>query len=257
MDLTLSGSVAVVTGASRGIGVAVTRSLLREGCKVIGIARGSMPEDEDLRNHAGFSYLRADLSDLDAIEALAAVLPGRIDVLVNNVGSAPPRPGGFGSIADRDWLSTLTLNLLAAVRMTRTVLPRIPPGGAVVNVASENSKLADPLVMDYSAAKAGLLSFTKSLSKELGPKGVRVNSISPGPVATDLWLGAGGVAEQVAAATGGRAEQVRAGAESAMPTGRFTRPEEVADLIAVLASPRFGNVTGSDFVIDGGMRPTI
>lgn len=176
---------------------------------------------------------------------------------MNNVGSAPPRPGGFESITDQDWLGTLSVNLLAAVRMTRTVLPRIPSGGAIVNVASENSKLADPLVMDYSAAKAGLLSFTKSLSKELGPKGVRVNSISPGPVATELWLGPGGVAEQVAAATGGRAEQVRAGAESAMPTGRFTRPEEVADLIAVLASPRFGNVTGADFVIDGGMRPTI
>ncbi|MCC2033198.1 SDR family oxidoreductase [Microbacterium allomyrinae] len=257
MDLILSGRVAVVTGASRGIGVAVTRSLLREGCTVIGIARGPIPEDEDVRDQDRFSYLRADLSSPDAIEALAAALPGRIDVLVNNVGSAPPRPGGFESITDEDWTSTISLNLLAAVRVTRVLLPRIPSGGAIVNVASENSKLPDPLVMDYSVAKAGLLSFTKSLSKELGPTGVRVNSISPGPVATDLWLGAGGVAERVAAATGGSAAQVRAGAENAMPTGRFTRPEEVADLIAVLASARFGNVTGSDFVIDGGMRPTI
>ncbi|RZU65122.1 NAD(P)-dependent dehydrogenase (short-subunit alcohol dehydrogenase family) [Microterricola gilva] len=257
MDLTLSGRVAVVTGASRGIGVAVTRSLLREGCTVIGIARGPRPEDDDLRDQDGYTYIRADLSRSDAIEALADALPGRIDVLVNNVGSAPPRPGGFGSITDEDWTGTLSLNLLAAVRMTRMALPRIPSGGAIVNVASENSKLPDPLVMDYSVAKAGLLSFTKSLSKELGPTGVRVNSISPGPVATDLWLGSGGVAEQLAAATGGNPEQVRAGAEQAMPTGRFTRPEEVADLIAVLASPRFGNVTGSDFVIDGGMRPTM
>jgi NAD(P)-dependent dehydrogenase (short-subunit alcohol dehydrogenase family) len=257
MDLTLSGSVAVVTGASRGIGVAVTRSLLREGCTVIGIARGPRPEDEGLRDQDGFAYIRADLSRSDSIEALADALPGRIDVLVNNVGSAPPRPGGFGSIADEEWASTLALNLFAAVRMTWLILPRIPSGGAIVNVASENSKLSDPVVMDYSVAKAGLLSFTKSLSKELGPTGVRVNSISPGPVSTDLWLGSGGVAAQLAAATGGNPDQVRAGAEKAMPTGRFTRPEEVADLIAVLASPRFGNVTGSDFVIDGGMRPTM
>ena len=209
MDLTLNGNVAVVTGASRGIGLAVVRSLIREGCTVVGIARGPMPEDEDLRDHDGFSYVRADLSRPDAIEALADTLPHRIDVVVNNVGSAPPRPGGFASIAEADWLSTLSLNLLAAVRVTRMLLPRIPSGGAIVNVASENSILADPLVMDYSAAKAALLSFTKSLSKELGPRGVRVNSISPGPVATDLWLGAG---RRRRACRGGDWRQPRAGA---------------------------------------------
>ncbi len=257
MDLELDRSIAVVTGASRGIGLAVVRSLLGEGCSVIGVARGPRPEDPDLRDDTRFAYFSADLSDGGAIEALAEALPPRVDVLVNNVGSAPPRPAGFLSISEEAWLTTLTLNLLAAVRMTRLVLPRMARGGAIVNVASENAILADPLVMDYSAAKAGLLSFTKSLSKELGPQGVRVNSISPGPVATDLWLGAGGVAAQVATATGGSPDQVRAGAEQAMPTGRFTRPQEVADLICVLASSRFGNVTGSDFVIDGGMRPTI
>jgi NAD(P)-dependent dehydrogenase (short-subunit alcohol dehydrogenase family) len=257
MDLELNGRVAVVTGASRGIGLAVVRSLLGEGCSVIGIARGAKPQDDDLRDDDRFSYIGADLSDAGAVDALAGGLPAQVDILVNNVGSAPTRPAGFASIADEDWLKTMSLNLLAAVRVTRLMLPRMTAGGAIVNVASENAILADPLVMDYSAAKAGLLSFTKSLSKELGPKGVRVNSISPGPVATDLWLGSGGVAAQVASATGGSADQVRAGAEKAMPTGRFTQPQEVADLIAVLASPRFGNVTGADFVIDGGMRPTI
>ena len=253
MDLDLRGGTALVTGASRGIGLAIVRRLLEEGMRVVAVARHA-PEDPptgDVR------FVPADLSSPDGPLALADAVGERLDVLVNNVGSAPPRPGGFATIDDDAWQQTLDLNLLAAVRVTRALVGLMPSGAAIVNVVSENALLADPLVMDYSAAKAALLSWTKSLSKALGPTGIRVNSISPGPVATDLWLGHGGVADTISAATGATADDVRRGAEQSMVTGRFTQPSEVADLTAVLASPRFANLTGADVVIDGGLRPTM
>jgi NAD(P)-dependent dehydrogenase (short-subunit alcohol dehydrogenase family) len=129
--------------------------------------------------------------------------------------------------------------------------------GAIVTVSSVNAFLPDPLVMDYSAAKAALTNFCKSLSKEVGPKGIRVNTVSPGPVATDLWLGEKGVASTIAGASGGQADAVAKQAAASMVTGRFTRPEEVAQLVLTLASDRAGNVVGADFVIDGGLITTL
>jgi NAD(P)-dependent dehydrogenase (short-subunit alcohol dehydrogenase family) len=147
---------------------------------------------------------------------------------------------------------------MAAVRATRAALPAMLEAGrgSIVNVCSVNSVLSDPAVLDYSAAKAALASFSKALSKEAGPHGVRVNTVSPGPVATDLWLGADGVAARVGQATGARPEDVADGAARAMVTGRFTRPDEVADLVLLLASDVTGNVTGADIRIDGGLVPT-
>jgi NAD(P)-dependent dehydrogenase (short-subunit alcohol dehydrogenase family) len=125
-----------------------------------------------------------------------------------------------------------------------------------VNTSSVNAFLPDPFVMDYSAAKAALANFSKSLSKEVGPRGIRVNSISPGPVATDLWLSDHGVAAAVSRATGTKPEDVRHQEEHQTVTGRFSRPEEVADLVLILASDRTANVTGTDITIDGGLIPT-
>jgi NAD(P)-dependent dehydrogenase (short-subunit alcohol dehydrogenase family) len=130
-------------------------------------------------------------------------------------------------------------------------------GGVIVNVGSLNARLPDPAVVDYSAAKAALVNFAKSLSKEFGARGIRVNTVDPGPVATDLWLGPDGVAARVSRASGQRAQDVAAAAAAGMVTGRFSRPDEVADLVLLLASERTANVTGSDFVIDGGMVATI
>jgi NAD(P)-dependent dehydrogenase (short-subunit alcohol dehydrogenase family) len=129
--------------------------------------------------------------------------------------------------------------------------------GTIVNVCSVNSFLPDPVVIDYSAAKAALANFSKALSKEVGPAGIRVNTVSPGPVATDLWLGTDGVAATVAGAQGGEPDAVAAAAAAGSVTGRFTQPAEVADLVLVLASGRAGNVTGADFVIDGGLVTTL
>jgi len=182
----------------------------------------------------------------------------RIDILVNNVGGASARIGGFLSITDEEWQTTLNLNLMATVRATRSALPVMLAAGrgAIVNICSVNSVLSDPAVMDYSAAKAALASFSKALSKEVGPKGIRVNTVSPGPVATDLWLGDHGVAATVSRATGTRPEDVASDAAREMVTGRFSRPDEVADLVLVLASDVTANVTGADFRIDGGLVPT-
>jgi NAD(P)-dependent dehydrogenase (short-subunit alcohol dehydrogenase family) len=129
--------------------------------------------------------------------------------------------------------------------------------GAIVTVSSVNAFLPDPLVIDYSAAKAALSNFCKSLSKQVGPQGVRVNTVSPGPVTTGLWLAEEGVAATVARATGATARDVAKRAAGDAVTGRFTHPEEVADLVLYLASDRAANITGSDVVIDGGLVSTL
>jgi NAD(P)-dependent dehydrogenase (short-subunit alcohol dehydrogenase family) len=148
---------------------------------------------------------------------------------------------------------------MAAVRTTRAALPAMLAAGqgSIVNTGSVNSYLPDPAVMDYGAAQAALANFAKALSKEVGPHGIRVNSVSPGPVATDLWLGADGVAATVGAATGADPNDVASQAASQMVTGRFTTPEEVADLVLFLASERAANITGANFAIDGGLVQTL
>jgi NAD(P)-dependent dehydrogenase (short-subunit alcohol dehydrogenase family) len=189
-----------------------------------------------------------------AVEAHAG-----IDVLVNNVGAVRPRLAGFLAMTDEDWSWALNLNFLAAVRTTRAALPHLLARSAstIVTISSVNAFLPDPGVIDYSAAKAALTNFCKSLSKEFGPRGVRVNTISPGPVQTDLWLGADGVAATVGRASGTAAEDVVARQAADTSTGRFTYPQEIADLVLLLASGRAGNVTGSDILIDGGLIKTL
>jgi len=202
--------------------------------------------------------LEVDLADPGEPGRLVALAGDRIDILVNNVGSAPARTGGFLDITDEDWQTTITLDLMAAVRATRSALPAMLAAGrgAIVSVCSVNASLPDPAVLDYSAAKAALAAFCKALSKEVGPRGIRVNTVSPGPVATDLWLGDHGVAQAVSHATGARPEEVASQAARQSVTGRFSRPDEIADLVLLLASDRTANVTGADFRIDGGLVPT-
>jgi NAD(P)-dependent dehydrogenase (short-subunit alcohol dehydrogenase family) len=252
----LQGSVAVVTGASKGIGLAITRALVAEGARVVAGALHGSPE---LSAVDGVTALEVDLSTPDGPARLVEAAGERIDVLVNNVGAAPPRLDGFLAITDEMWHTTWNLDLMAAVRATRAALPVMLAGGggSIVNIASLNARLPDPSVMDYSAAKSALVSFAKSLSKEFGGRGIRVNNVDPGPVATDLWLGDDGVAARVSRAGGQSAAEVAAAAAAGMVTGRFSRPEEVADLVVVLAGARTANVTGADFVIDGGMVATI
>jgi NAD(P)-dependent dehydrogenase (short-subunit alcohol dehydrogenase family) len=262
MDLHLSDKVAVVTGASKGIGLAVARALVSEGARVVAGARRPSDELTELTASGRARYVPVDLSTPTGPAQLvdqAVKHFGRLDVLVNNAGAAHPRLGGFLSVSDADWEATMALDFFAAVRATRAALPHLLRSGSatIVTVSSVNAFLPDPMVIDYCAAKAALTNFLKSLSKEVGPRGVRVNTVSPGPVATALWLGQDGVAATVARAGGGQADAVVSQASTSMVTGRFTRPEEVADLVVLLASDRAGNVTGSDFVIDGGLITTL
>src|ERR1700679_2454432 len=247
MDLGLEGKVAVVTGAGKGIGMAVTRELAGEGALVVAGSRST-----------------------DTLEGLERVTPvavdleehGRVDVLVNNVGAVKIRTEGFLAVGDEEFEWAMQMNFFIALRTTRAALESMVEAGsgAIVNVASVNAFFQpDGGTIDYGAAKAALVNLAKSLSQEFGPQGIRVNSVSPGPVATDLWLGEHGVAETVAAATDTDAatarEQVIAGI-GGFATGKFTEPEEVAAIVAFLASPRSANVTGANYLIDGGLIKT-
>ncbi|GGL87609.1 SDR family NAD(P)-dependent oxidoreductase [Nakamurella endophytica] len=258
MNLGMDGKVAAVTGGSKGIGLAVVQALVAEGVRVAVGAREESPALKALASDGSVLTVPGDLSTGPGAERLVQrVLEtfGALDILVNNVGGVRPRPTGFLDVSDDDFRWAFELDFLSAVRMTRAALPHLlaRAPSSIVTVASVNATLPDPTVIDYGAAKAALVNFSKALSKEVGPRGVRVNTVSPGPVATDLWLGADGVAETLAASTGLDPTAVAAQAVSGSATGRFTRPEEVAHLVVVLAGPRAGNVTGTDVIIDGGL----
>jgi NAD(P)-dependent dehydrogenase (short-subunit alcohol dehydrogenase family) len=262
MELNLTGKVAVVTGASKGIGLAIARALAEEGALVVAGSLHGSPELDLLAERWRLHPVRVDLSTESGPAALVAEAVDRyehLDIVVNNVGAVRPRPEGFLSVTDESWASTFAINLFAAVRTMRASLPYLVQRSrsAIVTVSSVNAVLPDPLVVDYSAAKAALSSVCKALSKEFGPRGVRINTVSPGPVETDRGLGGDGVAAEVARAHGTTPADVRAGAAAESVTGRFTRPEEVADLVLMLASNRTSNVTGADFVIDGGLITTL
>ena len=264
MDLNLRDKVVVVTGASQGIGLAVARAFAEEGARVVAGARHSSPELDALGAGGAVVPMAVDLATPEGPAALvdrAVETFGGLDVLVNNLGAGAVR-SGFLSVSDEEWQRTLDLNLLSAVRACRAALPALVErgSGAIVNVASVNSFLPDPSVIDYCVAKAALASLSKGLSMEFGPKGIRVNAVAPGPVRTPFWVGPGGVADQIAEAAGtdreGALKIAAAGWGGLALDGFFTEPEEVATLVVLLASERLGNVTGSAYVTDGGLLKT-
>jgi NAD(P)-dependent dehydrogenase (short-subunit alcohol dehydrogenase family) len=264
VELHLAGKVAVVTGASRGIGLATTRALAAEGVRVVAAARDT---EGELGRAAGSAApgevrpFRVDLSDVDGPRRLidaAATMHGGIDILVNNVGGVARRSDGFLSITDEDWNWGLAMNLLIPVRTTRAAVPHLlrSGAGAIVNVSSVMAYQPDPDVYDYTAGKAALTNFSKALSMEFGPQGLRVNTVSPGPTLTGMWTAEDGILSAVKAATGIDGDAFVKEISSRTAAGRFSRPEEVADLILLLASDRAGNVLGADFAIDGGLVTT-
>ncbi|CAN5329238.1 SDR family oxidoreductase [soil metagenome] len=261
MNLNLAGKVAVVTGASKGIGLAITQLLVAEGALVIAGARTI----DSLASIAGVTSLSVDLTAADApgkLVDLALATHGKLDVLVNNFGALRLRLDGFLGTSDDEFEWAMNVNFYSALRAIRAALPPMieQGGGAIVNVASVNAFFhPDAGVLDYGAAKAALINLTKALSQEFGPKGIRINSVSPGPVNTELWLGDHGVASTVAGAAGIDADTARKNIVAGMggiPSGRFSTPEEVATLVVMLASDRIANVTGSNYVIDGGLIKT-
>jgi NAD(P)-dependent dehydrogenase (short-subunit alcohol dehydrogenase family) len=261
MDLKLRDKVAVVTGASKGIGLSVVRGLLAEGAHVVAGARSV----ESLRELERVTPVAVDLSSRDGPARLleeALAKHGRVDVLVNNVGAVRLRLEGFLGTSDDEFEWAMQVNFFSTLRATRAaIVPMLEQGGgAIVNVASVNAFFQpDAGTIDYGAAKAAVVNLTKALAQEFGSRGIRVNAVSPGPVSTDLWLGKGGVAATVAKATGVDPDTAREkvlASIGGIATGRLSTADEVANLVLFLASEQAANVTGSNYVIDGGLIKT-
>jgi NAD(P)-dependent dehydrogenase (short-subunit alcohol dehydrogenase family) len=254
----LSDKVALVTGGTKGTGKAIAERLQQAGATVIITAR---KHPGKFNEHLHF--ISADLSSsIGTQKVVEAVLEkyGRLDILVNNLGGSETKGGGFTVLTDEDWEDAIQTNLLAPVRLDRGFLPQmiLRQSGVIIHIASIQGKL--PLydsTLPYAAAKAGLINYSKSLSNEVSPKGIRVLTVSPG------WIMTGSSArmmERIAEssnATVAEATQNVMDALGGIPIGRPAQPEEVAELVGFLVSPRAGYLTGTEFVIDGGTIPTI
>lgn len=253
--------VVVVSGGTKGIGLAIVRRLRAQGSAVVTASRGGatdLPADDDL------TVVAADLATAVGVRRLAeAALDryGRVDALVNNVGVFTPRTS-FLDVTDDEWQYSYEVNLLSAVRLSRDVLPGMLEAGrgAIVTVSSVNARLPLPFVVEYSAMKAAVTNLTKALSEEFAPRGVRVNSVAPGPVRTPSWTADGGIAAAMAAQSGVSREQIL---ERDVPTsmaislGRMGEPDDVASVVLFLLSDEASWMSGSDVVIDGGMVKTV
>lgn len=261
MDLQLSGKTAVVTGASRGIGLAVVQALAAEGVRVVGGARTTTPDLKEAAARAVSVDLTTEQGATALIDAALDELGG-IDILVNNVGAGDVgqlRLGGFLDATNDQWDYLFDLNLFSAVWTTRAALPSLlDRKGAIVNTGSINSRIPATGPVGYSEAKAALAAFTKRISEEFGPRGVRANTVSPGVVGTPLWRDPQGFGAQVAAANGVDHETFLAALPEQIDIAsrRITEPAEVAALITFLVSTAAGNIVGADITIDGGTVKT-
>jgi 3-oxoacyl-[acyl-carrier protein] reductase len=254
MDLGLRDRVCVVTGASQGIGLEVSRRLREEGAQVLMVARG----EERLAEAAdglGADWLACDVTDPEADERIVATCAeqlGGIDVLVNNAGTSENKP--LDQLTDDDWRGQYELNVLAPMRLMRAAAPRMADKGwgRIVNVASSSGKRPSATNPAYSVAKAAQLSVSRVFADAYAGRGVLVNAVAPGPVGTPLWLDEGGLADQAAATEGISREEVLARAAAKVPLGRFGEPGEIADVVTFLCSERASNVAGAAWAADGG-----
>jgi NAD(P)-dependent dehydrogenase (short-subunit alcohol dehydrogenase family) len=253
MELGLRGKVAVVTGASRGIGRSVVDALLEEGVQVAAGARSV----ESLNGLEGVAAVGVDLAQPDGPARLVAAAVeafGGIDFLVNNVAAIRIHTDGFESTTDDDWQFAFDATFMSAVRTTRAALPHLRARrGAIVNVSSLNGRVPAVGGWEYSAMKAAMDNLTHALANELAPAGVRVNVVSPGPVRTDMQTAPGGAAWTAAERLGEPVEDYVARMEESLPIGRFAEPREVADVVVTVLSKQFSYVTGAVIDVDGAM----
>lgn len=260
MDLQLNDKVIIVTGAAAGIGQATASVLSAEGAVVVGVDR------DDVESGLGTegSAIRADLTDAASAPRITETVLkryGRIDGLVNNAGGLQLHSGFLG-ITEAQWLDTFQLNFHAARRMSQAALPALLAGngGSMVHVASESARLPSVFNSDYAAAKVSLLSMSKALAIEFTPQGVRSNVVTPGMTRTPLYERPGGFGDQIAQALGtDRESAIDEVVTTLRPllTGHIGQPDDVARVIAYLVSPLSKQVTGAEWVVDGGALPQI
>jgi NAD(P)-dependent dehydrogenase (short-subunit alcohol dehydrogenase family) len=242
MDLGLADSICLVTGSTGGIGLETAKILRAEGAIVVTTGRGG-------------GDLQADLSEAGEPERVVRETVerhGRLDVLVNNVGYSEIRK--LEDVTDEVWQASFEINLMSAVRATRAALPGMRERGAgtIVNVSSTAAKRPSTGMPDYSVMKAALLSFSRLVADLHAKDGIRCNAVTPGPTATEAWLGTGGLADQQ-----GERDEVLAKVAAGRPLGRLAQPVEIATVIAFLCSPRTSYVTGAAWSADGGTVPII
>jgi NAD(P)-dependent dehydrogenase (short-subunit alcohol dehydrogenase family) len=246
MDLELREKVCIVTGSTSGIGLEVARQLAAEGAVVVTSGRRD--------GGIGDLHVVADLAEPGEPQRLvAATLEryGRVDCLVNNVGGAAVR--SLAELSDEDWQRSFELNLMSAIRATQAALPSLREHrGAIVNVSSTSAKRPSATLPEYSVMKAGLLSFSRLVADVYAKDGVRCNAVTPGPTATEAWLG-----EQGLAAQQGDRDAILEKVGAGRPLGRLAEPDEVAAVIVFLCSARASYVTGAAWSADGGTVPII
>jgi 3-oxoacyl-[acyl-carrier protein] reductase len=254
MDLGLEGKVCVVTGASRGIGLAVGRRLCAEGARVLFVGRNVQALVE-AAGECGGDYLAGDVTDPEVDERIVATCAeqmGGIDVLVNNAGTSYAR--ALDKLTDDDWRAQYELNVLAPMRLMRAAAPRMAArgGGRIVNVCSSAGKRPSLTNAAYSVTKAAELSLSRLFADSYAADNVLVNAVAPGPVASPLWTAEGGLADQNAEAKGISREDALKAQTAKVPLGRFAEPDEIADVIVFLCSERASTVTGAAWSADGG-----
>ena len=256
-DLGLDGTRALVTGGTKGVGAAVVRALVTAGVRVATTAR-TVPENASEQIH----YIAADLMTPQGCEKVAGEVLhrfGGIDLVVHVLGGSSAPAGGFAALTDEEWQKEIDHNLMPAVRLDRALLPAMiaQGSGVIIHVTSIQHELPLPeSTTAYAAAKAALSTYSKSLSKEVTPKGIRVVRVSPGWIETEAAVA---LAERLARQAGTDYEggkKIIMDSLGGIPLGRPTKPDEVADLITYLASPRAAAITGTEYVIDGGTVPT-
>jgi len=259
MELGLRGRVCVVTGASRGIGLATARRLHGEGAVVLMVARGEGPLADGAPDGAATLAL-----DVTAPDAAARVdrecrrrLGGPPEVLVNNAGTSFARAPE--ELEDRDWQSQWELHVMASMRLMRELAPAMAERGwgRIVNVCSSAGKRPSLTNVAYAVTKAAQLSLSRAYADMYADRGVLVNAVAPGAVASPLWVAEGGLADQVAQARGITREQALERQRERIPLGRFAEPEEIAAVIAFLCSDLAAAVTGAAWSVDGGTVPVI
>jgi 3-oxoacyl-[acyl-carrier protein] reductase len=259
MDLGLRERVCVVTGSTGGIGLETARLLVEEGARVVVTGRSQERVDE-AKTEVGAAFgVACDLADREAPGRLieqATTEVGPVAVLVNNVGIAFQR--SFEEVSDEQWDEMWQLNVMSYVRAIRAVLPAMRErGGVIVNVSSTAGKRPSTSMPDYSVTKAAVLSLSRLVADVYAADGIRCNAVTPGPTATDAWLGEGGLADQQARRSGKARDEVLDAVGKGRPLGRLAEPEEIAAVIAFLCSDRASYVTGAAWSADGGTVPII